>query len=192
MLDSFLQPNSKPPPFNLHSGGYFHIRTVEPDDRDKLIHLFDTLSAQSRYFRFAHVLSSLPEPVLDHLLHIDPHSSEIALVAELGELPPESLHQREISDQLSKPIIGISRCIADPHQNRCEFSISVSDPFHGEGVGSQLMLSLIKHATQKGFKEIYGYVLSNNTPMLELMEHLGFRISPINDDLEFKFVTKSL
>lgn len=181
--------NNSPKSFILNSGGNFIIRSVNAEDRNGLLHLFDTLSSQSRYFRFAHAMSSLPEPVLDHLLHLDSNSPEIALVAVISELPANSVHLKDIPPTLSHPIVGIARCVGQKNENRCEFSLSVSDAFHGEGVGSELMLSLLKHAHAKGCKEIYGYVLVNNENMLELMDHLGFSISTIANDPSFKLVT---
>ena len=97
-----------------------------------------------------------------------------------------------LQDQTSGKLVGITRCIGEAQNNRCEFSLSVSDDFHGEGVGSQLMLNMMAQAHTKGFKEIYGYVLTENHDMLELMKHLNFSISAMENDPDFKLVTHSV
>jgi acetyltransferase len=131
--------------------------------------------------RFAHAMSSLPEPVLEHLLSLKPsQTSEIALVAEVPDL------------EATGQIVGITRCIGEADNHRCEFSLSVSDDYHGEGVGSQLILDMMKQAHAKGFTEVYGYVLIENQNMLELMKHLGFKISPMESDSDFKLVTHTV
>lgn len=167
--------------YALNSGGEYIVRPIHPDDGQKLIHLFNSLSSKSRYLRFAHAMSSLPEPVLEHLLSLkSSQSNEIALVAEVPH---------EDTQHSKGRIVGITRCIGDPDNQRCEFSLSVSDDFHGEGVGSQLMLNMMEGAHGKGFTEVYGYVLAENQDMLQLMKHLNFKISSIDNDYDFKLVT---
>lgn len=170
--------------YPLNSGGDYIVRPVHFDDGQKLISLFNSLSSKSRYLRFAHAMSAIPEPVLEHLLSLKPtQTNEIALVAEVP-------HQDSLSS-LGR-IVGITRCIGDADNHRCEFSLSVSDDFHGEGVGSQLMLNMMEQAHSKGFKEVYGYVLIENQDMLQLMKHLGFKIAHMDNDSDFKLVTHSV
>lgn len=167
--------------YRLNSNGEYVIRPVHPNDGDKLLQLFNSLSPKSRYLRFAHAMSSLPTPVLQHLLNLDPsQTNEIALVAELSHPEPSNPSGR---------IVGITRCIGETNSQRCEFSLSVSDDFHGEGVGSQLMLNMMDDAHRKGFNEVFGYVLAENVDMLQLMKHLGFKVSTIANDFDYKLVT---
>jgi acetyltransferase len=168
----------------LNSGGKYIIRPIHHDDRNKLLTLFDSLSAKSRYFRFAHSMSALPETMLQHLLSKDANnSSEITLVAEVPF--SESSMNHPIRESR---IVGISRCVGSANEPSCEFSLSVSDDFHGEGVGSHLIQSIINFAHHKGFKDIYGYVLKNNHEMFELMTHLGFSITDDAGEDDFKLV----
>jgi acetyltransferase len=168
----------------LNSGGKYIIRPIQHDDRSKLLTLFDSLSAKSRYFRFAHSMSALPEAMLQHLLSEEANNAnEITLVAEVPF--SESTINHPIGESR---IVGISRCVGSANQPSCEFSLSVSDDFHGEGVGFHLIQSMINFAHHKGFKDIYGYVLKNNYEMLELMTHLGFSIKDDTSEDDFKLV----
>jgi acetyltransferase len=78
------------------------------------------------------------------------------------------------------------------NQSTCEFSLSVSDSHAAHGIGTHLMLDLIAHAKENGLQEMLGYVLSKNLKMLHLVSDLGFQITNLNDDPEFKTVSLPL
>ncbi len=92
----------------------------------------------------------------------------------------------------SEEIIDISRYVTPPNQNICEFSLSVSDNHTAHGIGTHLMLDLIAHAKENDLQEMRRYVLSKNLKMLHLVSDLGFQISNLDDDPDFKTVSLSL
>ncbi len=162
--------------FPLGDGNDYLIRPIQPDDRERIIELFNHLSPESRYLRFAHAISKLPDDFLDDILHLD-YKKEMALLAVK-------------SSQLgSEELIGIARYVTPPKQNVCEFSLSVSDLHTTHGVGTHLMLDLIEHAKENGLQEMLGYVLSKNLRMLNLVSDLGFQITNLDDDPDFKTVS---
>jgi GNAT superfamily N-acetyltransferase len=163
----------------IGNGSPYLIRPIQPNDRERIIGLFNHLSPESRYFRFAHAISKLPDDFLDDILHLD-YKKEMALVAVIQ------------TESESEEIIGISRYITLPKQSICEFSLSVSDSHVTHGIGTHLMLDLIQYAKENGLQEMLGYVLSNNAKMLHLVSDLGFQISSIDDDPGFKTVTLQL
>jgi acetyltransferase len=63
---------------------------------------------------------------------------------------------------------------------------SMSDGCGGLGLGRALMTALIAAAKQRGLREMEGFVLSRNKPMLKLAERLGFTISPDPEDAAVK------
>jgi acetyltransferase len=161
--------------YALGKGEEYLIRPIQANDRDRIVGLFNHLSPESRYLRFAHAISKLPDDFLDDILHLD-YKKEMALVAA-------------ISSQFgSEEIIGISRYVTPPNQNVCEFSLSVSDSRTAHGIGTHLMLGLIAHAKENGLQEMLGYVLSKNSKMLHLVSELGFEIVN-DDDPDFKTVS---
>ena len=162
--------------YALDSGSHYLIRPIQPDDRERIIGLFNHLSPESRYLRFAHAISKLPDDFLDDILHLD-YKKEMALVAV-------------ISNQIgAEEIVGISRYVTPPKQSSCEFSLSVSDAHAAHGIGTHLMHDLIAHAKDNGLQEMLGYVLSNNRNMLHLVSDLGFQITNLDDDPDFKTVS---
>jgi acetyltransferase len=169
--------------YPLGAGNYYLIRPIQANDKERIINLFNHLSPESRYLRFAHAISRLPNEFLEDILHLD-YKKEMALVAVLQS---QAAYQA-----ISEEIIGISRYITPPNQSSCEFSLSVSDSHTEHGIGTHLMLDLISHAKENHLQEMVGYVLSNNSKMLHLVSDLGFKISTIDYDPDFKTVSLSL
>jgi N-acetylglutamate synthase-like GNAT family acetyltransferase len=165
--------------YALDAGSRYLIRPIQADDRERIIGLFDHLSPESRYLRFAHAISKLPDDFLDDILHLD-YKKEMALVAVIS------------NDAGAEEIVGISRYVTPPNENICEFSLSVSDQHTAHGIGTHLMLDLIAHAKENGLQEMLGYVLSKNLKMLHLVSELGFQITNLDDDPDFKTVSLSL
>lgn len=165
--------------YESSNGSHYLIRPIQANDRERIIALFNHLSPESRYLRFAHAITKLPDDFLDDILQLDFHR-EMALVAVIQA-------QTE-----SEEIIGISRYVTPPNEDGCEFSLSVSDAYTAHGIGTHLMRDLIAHAKENGLQAMVGYVLSKNLKMLHLVSDLGFQISNPDDDPDFKTVTLRL
>jgi acetyltransferase len=171
----------------MPGGGEYTIRPIRPDDATMLQQLVQSLSPESRYFRFVSAMSELSGPLLARLTLID-YDREMALVAVLKER--KATENGTIVEK--ERIIGVSRYITNPDKASCEFSLLVADEFSGKGLGSRLMLSIMEEARDKGLEEIQGLVLANNSNMLRLMRSLGFTIKSFPDDPDFKLVVHAL
>jgi GNAT superfamily N-acetyltransferase len=165
--------------YSTDDGQSYLIRPIQAQDRERIISLFESLSPESRYLRFAHAISKLPDDFLEDILHLD-YQREMALVAIM---PTPAGHDE---------MIGIARYVTPPHSMTCEFSISVSDRYASHGIGTQLMLDLIAYAKVNHLKEMVGYVLETNPKMLKLVKDLGFEVSKLDDDPDFRIVTLTL
>ncbi len=163
----------------MDNGQPYVIRPIQPQDRERIIALFDHLSPQSRYLRFAHAISKLPDAFLEDILELD-YQTEMALVA--------ILQSASTQDEL----IGMARYVTLPNSFICEFSISVADQYASHGIGTQLMLELIAYAKVQGLQEMIGYVLNSNPKMLSLVDEIGFKIYQLEGDPDFKKVSLAL
>jgi len=163
----------------IGDGFSYLIRPIHSDDGERLIELFNQLSPESRYLRFAHAISKLPDEFLEDVLELD-YEKEMAFVAWL--------HQGNSPGA----IIGVARNVSEGVGNTCEFSISVSDQYSAHGVGMNLMEHLIKYAKQMKLQAMIGYILSNNTKMLHMTRELGFQADSYTNEPEFKIVTLEL
>lgn len=164
---------------DLKDGFTYKIRPIQQNDREQLIQLFDSLSPESRYLRFAHAISKLPDQFLEDVLELD-YQKELAVVAVIE------------NNESNEEIIGISRYVSDPSGNTCEFSISVSDLYTAHGIGMNLMKQLIAHARRNNLQKMIGYILSGNTKMLQMTRELGFQIEASANAPEFKIATLEL
>jgi acetyltransferase len=72
-------------------------------------------------------------------------------------------------------IVGVARYAVDPESpvRRAEFAITVEDAQQGRGIGRRLLDHLARVARQEGFEELEAFVLSDNMPMIRLLEGSG-------------------
>jgi acetyltransferase len=152
--------------------GQYEIRPIALNDRTGVLDLFEHLSTKSRYFRYAHAMSTLPEALLNEIIHAN-KQGDFALVAMILN-----------SDQ-TQTLAGIARFIQDTHGLAAEFSLSVSDDHHHEGIGSHLMQAILDCAKLNGLAAIYGLINKKNVDMLFLMRHLGYELRTSEDDFQF-------
>ena len=171
----------------LPGGGEYTIRPIHPGDAQMLQTLVQSLSPQSRYYRFVSSMAELPPSMLARFTLID-YDREMALVAIYKQRT--ATEDGEIHE--TERMVGVSRYVTNPDRTTCEFALVVSDSFNGKGLGSRLMHSIMDVAREKGLAEIEGLVLANNAPMLKLMRSLGFAIKPYEEDPDFKLVTHKL
>ncbi|MBU3601826.1 GNAT family N-acetyltransferase [Polynucleobacter sp. AM-25C3] len=165
--------------WSLVHGGEYEIRPITPDDREAVLDLFQHLSSQSRYFRYAHAMSTLPEDLLEQIIHAS-NPNDFALAAFIRQ-----------EGESTESLVGISRYVRDANSTRGEFSLSVSDDYHHEGIGSHLMQGILDCARLNGLSEIYGFVIKENHDMLVLMRHLGYELHTDEDDAKMYIATNS-
>lgn len=153
--------------------GELFIRPIRPEDASLLVELFGSLSRQSVHFRFFGPLKMLSPGMLARFTQID-YDREIALVALLGTEPNEKM-------------LGVARVITDIYnQKNAEFSVVVGDPWHGKGIGAELLKRCLSISKERGIENVKGIVLPENTQMLALGKKLGFTAKKIVGESEFE------
>ena len=141
----------------LRDGSQVWVRPIEPGDKVQLAAAFDHLSEDSRYRRFLHPIKHLSPRDLVYFTEVDHHDHE-ALIA---------------LDANDQEVVGVVRCIrsqADPDE--AEFAIAVVDEWQGRGLGTQLLVRLMRRARAEGVRRFTALMLSDNREALELVEHL--------------------
>ncbi len=143
------------------------LRPIKSEDEILFNRLFNSLSPETKRFRFFELINELSHEKLARFCNLD-NDREIAIIAELqkGE----------------RTIIGVGRLIIDLGGNDGEFAVIVSDQRQGQGLGSKLMNSLIEIAQDMGVTKIYGYVIANNYKMLSICRKKGFKTETLDDD----------
>jgi len=148
------------------------IRPIKPEDAPLLVDFFDTLSAESVYYRFFTPVKSLSPKTLALFTQID-YDRDMALVAI-------------DRTQGKEKILGVARIMAKPGGKEPEFAVTVSDAWQGKGIGAALLEHLASIAGERGFETLWGVVLAGNRHMMALARKLGFRIAKTPDSGEIE------
>lgn len=153
---------------DIREGRKLWLRPIMPTDVDAIRRCFTRLSAEEIRMRFLQHMRELPEPMAQRLCRIDP-IRETALVLEddTGETPE---------------IRGVGRIHVDETTNRAEFAVLVEKAWTGRGLGALLMQRLVDECRQRRIDELWGYVMIENRPMLDLCRALGFRRRHLSGD----------
>lgn len=153
-------PQAKSVTARLRDGTRVIARPVQPEDRESLRAGFEQLSTQSRYWRFHASIKHLSEEQLTYFTEIDHVDHEAWLLLDPDH--PES------------PGIGIARYVRDLVDPAvAEAAITIADEYQGQGAGTLLLGLLANRARANGISVFRNYVLSDNTPMLDLFRTLG-------------------
>jgi GNAT superfamily N-acetyltransferase len=145
----------------LRNGRRIEIRSLKPEDRDKLVAAVSRTSAQSLYRRFFAAKRGFTEQEVAFFLNVD-FVNHIALVAVL--------------DEGERPVIGGGRyVIVQPR--KAEVAFVVIDQYQGQGIGAALMRHLIAIARDAVIKELIAEVLPENTAMLKIFRKTGLGLT---------------
>ncbi len=152
----------------LRDGRAVHVRAMQPSDEAELLQAFERMDAGARYMRFMRVVQ---EPNLDRLRNA------------LASFPAGGLGivaTASAADGID--IVGSAIFVIGSRASSCEFAINVAASYGRAGLGGTLMTSLIDAARRRGLRDMEGFVLTENKPMLRLAARLGFNIAPDPDD----------
>ena len=165
-------PNQYETISTTEAGQEIFIRPIRPEDAPLLVDFFETLSAESVYYRFFTPVKHLSAKTIAFFTQID-YDRDMALVAMDNTRGKES-------------ILGVARIMTKPGGTEPEFAVTVSDDWQGKGIGATLLEHLIAIARERGFETLWGVVLAGNRYMLALAKKLGFRIEKGQDSGEFE------
>lgn len=154
--------------WRLDDGRPVALRPIRPEDELLEFELFDTFSRETWRYRFFGPMKEVTHEDMVRFTNID-YRREMAIIGVLTE---------EGKDKM----IGVGRLIIEPGGTAGEFAIVVGDPWQGLGLGEKLTDSIIGVAEDKGLETIYGTILADNTPMLNLCRKLGFQIEKESKD----------
>jgi len=153
------------------------IRPISPEDEGLMVQFHNTLSDESVYLRYFHMMK-LSQRVLHtrltRICFID-YDREMALVA-VEESPATSSTASSTAspDTQTQRIVGTTRLSKLHGVNTAEVSMLVSDMAHGEGLGSELLRRIVAVARDEGLEAIEAEMLSENTIMQHVMKKAGF------------------
>ncbi|HUJ21843.1 MAG TPA: bifunctional acetate--CoA ligase family protein/GNAT family N-acetyltransferase [Bryobacteraceae bacterium] len=150
-----------------------NIRPIRPEDEPMMVDFHQQLSERSVYFRYFHLLNLSQRTAherLTRMCFID-YDREMALVAE-----------RESDAGSHGHILGIGRLTRVHGTKEAEMAVLISDDFHRQGLGTELLRRLIAIAKEERIERISADILAENRPMQRVCERLGFKLQYEPDD----------
>jgi acetyltransferase len=149
------------------SGTPLTLRPIRPEDEPLMIQFHKTLSEQSVYFRYFHLIKLSQRTAHDRLTRmcfID-YDREMALVADYKH-PDTEAHE----------ILAVARLSKLRGTNEAEFALLVSDRYQCQGLGTELLKRLLKVGHDEQLERISAEILAENGAMQRVCTKLGFRL----------------
>jgi len=152
----------------LRDGTPVGLRTIRPNDKERLQFAFRHLSPKSVYQRFFHPINELTVGDLRQLTELD-FRDHVGLVLT-------------VADETGERLIAVGRFVRMAGGDRAEFAITVADEYQHRGAGTLLLEQLTAIARRCGIREFVGLVLEDNEGMLGVLRNSKL---PVREKLEF-------
>jgi acetyltransferase len=166
-------PSAYVRPWQLRDGTPVTIRPIRPEDEPLLVAFHRTLSEQSVYQRYFHMMSLNHRSTHERLVRIcfTDYDREMALVVDQRD--PDGGHRLLAVGRLSRLHGG----------NDAEFTMLVSDAHQRQGLGGELLFQLLRIGRDEGIDRVSAQILRQNVAMQRLCRRLGFRLHQGTDAL---------
>lgn len=154
-------------PWTLLDGTPVTLRPIRPEDEPLMVKFHETLSDESVYFRWLHMIGLSQRVAHERLIGICfiDYDREMALVA---------VYHNPQTEQ--DEIIGVGRFIKAHGANEAEFAMLVTDRFQRKGLGAELLRQLIQIGQDEKLQRLTGNILAENQGMQEVCKKLGFHL----------------
>jgi acetyltransferase len=145
------------------------LRPILPQDDAPLARMLQGQSPRARQCRFHGGINTLSPRWLQALTQVD-FDTHIAFVVTHRELNADAIfaEARYVRDA------------ADPEA--AEFALLVDERWQRHGIGGRLLGTLVQAAQSQHLHWLHGEVLSDNLPMLKLMQACRFACTPHRED----------
>jgi acetyltransferase len=161
----------------LKNGTPITIRPIRPEDEPIIVRFHKTLSEESVYLRYFHLIKlsqRIAHERLTRICFID-YDREMALVVE-----------HENPETKETEIIAVGRLSKLHGSSAAEFAMLVSDRHQCQGLGTQILRRLLEVGRKEKICCIYADILADNSGMQRVCEKLGFQILHTNDPTVLK------
>ncbi|MFN9547281.1 MAG: bifunctional acetate--CoA ligase family protein/GNAT family N-acetyltransferase [Cyanobacteriota bacterium] len=154
-------------PWRLRDDTAVVIRPIRPEDEPLVVAFHRTLSEESIYFRYFHMMSLSARIAHERLIRIcfTDYDREMALVVDRRD-PASGQHT----------LLAVGRLSRLHGRNEAEFALLVSDPHQHQGLGSELLRLLVRIGRDEGLRRISAEILRENRAMQRICERMGFTL----------------
>jgi acetyltransferase len=172
-LETVPRPAIRPYPiqyvssWTLKDGKTITIRPIRPEDEPMIVKFHETLSEESVYLRYFHLMKLQARVAHDRLIRICfiDYDREMALVAEYQD--PQTGECE---------ILGVCRGSKQHGSNEAEFAMLVNDQWQNQGLGTELLKRLLEVGRDEQLDRMTADILPENRAMQHVCQKLGFQI----------------
>ena len=154
-------------PWRFDDGTEILIRPIRPDDEPLMVAFHATVSQESVYLRYFHMIKldhRVSHERLTRICSVD-SSREMVLVAE-----------RQNPETSEREILAVGRLNKAPEANEAEFAMLIGDRFQHHGLGTEMLRRLLDFARAEKLDRVTADILFENDPMAKICKLLGFRL----------------
>lgn len=144
------------------------IRPIRAEDADAERAFIESLSPQSRRYRFLGDVRHPSSGLIEQLTRLD-YVHDMAFAAV-------------VPDGAREKFVGVSRYSTSADGTACECAVTVLDDWQHKGLGVILMTHLIDVARARGIKRMWSLDSAENTAMSDLARFLGFERTQDSDE----------
>ncbi len=150
--------------FGASGGPALNLRPIRPEDEGALVAFSERVDPEDMRLRFHGPMRKLDHDLAARLSQID-YDREMAFLA----FAPD------------QAIAGVVRLVFDPNYETAEYAIIVRSDLHRQGIGRALMDEAIAYARTRGATSMWGDILPENGPMLNLVRSMGAALTTAPD-----------
>ena len=145
--------------YKLPDGTDICLRPITKWDKDLLREGVSNLSDRSRYLRFFTGAKTVPEPILDRLVDVDPHNHIAWGAIDVSGSPARA--------------IAAAHAIRIDGAQTMEVALAVLDEYQSRGIARLLLFEIAKACEQNGIVDLTAETLSENAGARRLFRALG-------------------
>jgi acetyltransferase len=167
-------------PWTMKNGQQVMIRPIRAEDEPLMVKFHEGLSDHSiylRYFQHVKLSARTAHERLARVCFLD-YDREIGLLAECHD--PSTKETR---------IVAIGTLQKMFPNSEGEVAVMVSDDYHGQGLGKELIARLVSFARDEQLQVVSATTMIENVGMCMVFKRLGFQLST---DFEDQLVTAKL
>jgi acetyltransferase len=156
----------------LPDGTALTVRPIRPEDETLMRPFHAKISDQSVYTRYSYAFRLSGRIAHDYL-------SRMCFIDYLREMTLVALYTNAAG---APEIVGVGQLVMERNCNEAEFAVLITDEFQRRGMGTELLRQLVAIGRREHVDRIVGYILTNNSPMLNACRDLGFHIERVQGD----------
>jgi N-acetylglutamate synthase-like GNAT family acetyltransferase len=145
-------------PLTTRTGFEFHVRPVEPSDKEALAEFFTHVSLGDLRFRFLSPIPEVRESLLNDLVHVDHDHEEDYLAFDIDD----------------KTIIASAMVGVNADKSEAEVAIVVRSDYKHRGMSWTFLKYVIEQARQNGIKKLQSIESRQNHAAIDLEREMGF------------------